>query len=83
MEGGAMLSKLKSTILMHDGKGQRYRIQVIEQIIDPGHLGSSAQMTGMPQLQTESGQAVTPIGNGKYRIVATNEVLTADDPSQQ
>jgi hypothetical protein len=78
-----MLSKLMSVIPMHDGKGRTYRIQVLEAIIDAGHLGSLAQMKGMKRLETESGQAVTPLGGGKYKIVVTEEILTADDPLQQ
>jgi hypothetical protein len=79
-----MLLKLKSVIPMHDSKGRTYRIQVLEAIIDAGHLGSSAQLEGMKRLETESGQAVTTLGDGKYKIVVTGEVLTAaDDPSQQ
>jgi hypothetical protein len=78
-----MLSKLKSFIPMHDSKGRAYRIRVLVQIIDAGHLGSSAQMEGLKRLETESGQTVTALGDRKYKIVDTDEVLTADDPPQQ
>jgi hypothetical protein len=73
---------LKSIIPAHDGKGQAHRILVFENQINAGFLSDSGQMKGMKQLKTDSGNTVTALGDGKYQILETGEVITANDPSQ-
>jgi hypothetical protein len=78
-----MPSKLKSIILTHDGTGRaRWIRELVEMMDDVNSLDGSAQIEGMKELQTERGQTVNFLGAGKYKIVATNEILTAEDPPQ-
>jgi len=76
-----MSTILKGTFSTHDQKGRPRQIRELAKVTNTGHLGGYAQIEGMKQLQTESGQVVTPLGNGKYKIVVTNEILVADDYS--
>jgi len=50
-------------------------------ITDVGHiLDPDAEIEGMTEIRTESGQNVRVIAKGQYEIVQTGEVLTSDDP---
>ena len=50
-------------------------------ITDVGHiLDPDAEIEGMIEIRTESGQNVNVIAKGQYEVVQTGEVLTSDDP---
>jgi hypothetical protein len=52
-------------------------------MLDVSSQDGSAQIEGMKKLKTNRGYTVNALGKGKYRILETDEILTADDPSQQ
>ena len=64
-----------------DAEGHSRRLYVWVHIIDVGHLlEPNAEIEGMIEVKTESGQSGSIIAEGQYEIAETGELLTSDDP---
>jgi len=71
----------KGSFIAKDAQGRSHRLNVLVHITNVGHiLDPDAEIEGMIEIRTESGQNVRVITKGRYEIVETGEVLTSDDP---
>lgn len=78
-----MSKRLKNTISAHDGNGRSRQIQEWVRMATVGSLigDGDGQIEGMHELRTDNERhTVTSLGDGKYKVIETGEILTADEP---
>ena len=62
--------------------GAKRTIHIFTDIIDARHQKDlHAELEGLKQLRTASGDAVNRLAKGEYEVVVTGEVLRSDDPN--
>lgn len=61
--------------------GQEHIVDVYEEVLDAATFEEpSAEVRGLTIFRTR-GNLVIPLGKGCYRIAATGEILTSEDPN--
>jgi len=74
--------RLQGSFPTHDSSGNLRFVDHYVDLLDAGTLEDlDAEIEGLSQLQTREGEFVNRIVRGKYRIVATGEILTSTDPT--
>jgi hypothetical protein len=74
-------SELVQSFLAAGQDGRSIKINVYQDIsTNRDSSGSHTTRGRMLQLETSQGQTVKFVGKGQYKIVASGEILTCDDP---
>jgi len=64
----------------HDAQGRAVQLCVWQTVIQEAYRGGVDVVRGMKRLATLDGHAVNVLEKGRYRIVATNQIVTSDGP---
>lgn len=66
----------------YDDEGNSIVLHVYVDVLSVGTFDDpDAEIEGLKEIRTAGGYHVNRIGQGKYEVVETGEMLTADDPA--
>jgi hypothetical protein len=72
--------RLKRSFAAKNSKGETKELREYVNVINiPTRANPDHEQEAMGFFQTADGKSVNPTGKGKYEIVETREILTADD----
>ena len=65
-----------------DDDAKTHALHVFVEIIDAGTLDDpNAEVEGIKRIRTDSGDDVNRLEQGRYKVVATGQILRSDDPN--
>jgi len=65
-----------------DEQGRRHRLHVYVDVLDVGTFGDpDATIDGLRSIETDDGDPVNSLGEGRYEIVTTGQIVTSSDPA--
>ena len=76
------MEELESTFVALDPDDNEVGINVYRTMVTIPGRGGDIVKPGRARLETDDGESVNVLGDGKYEIVESGTILTSDDPER-